>query len=243
MPERDRDETAAAAPAAATSLVIRRTSDQIASRRLASHTRGRRVVSSPLSLSGASPRASVLSSLSPAPHRAPPCWSYSVSHSSAPVVCFSPRPSLPHSWSRHRLWSYTCLSLSCCLIPVYIYIYLRTLNHASVGLGSYSDGRLQSGAPSHTRVRADDEPDTRPTIGEEGSALWLTTTKRRTSRTLLPKASRASASPATPISKHVFFFRSDGLTSIVEKSNCSIGTGLSFSDCCKLVTLYTRLSV
>jgi hypothetical protein len=43
------------------------------------------------------------------------------------------------------------------------------------------------------------------TIGEEGSALWLATTKRRTSRTLLPKASRASASPATPISKHVFF--------------------------------------
>jgi hypothetical protein len=109
-----------------------------------------------------------------------------------------PPSSLPHSWSHHRLWSYTCLSLS--LIPVYI-ISLRTLNNASVGLGSYSDGRLQSGAPSHTRVRADDEPDTRPTIGEEGSALWLTTTKRRTSRTLLPKASRASASPATPISK------------------------------------------
>ena len=53
-------------------------------------------------------------------------------------------------------------------------------------------------------MRADDEPDTRPTNGEEGSTLWLTTTKRRTSRTLLPKASRASASPATPISKHVF---------------------------------------
>ncbi len=50
-------------------------------------------------------------------------------------------------------------------------MYLRTLNNASVGLGSYSDGRLQSGTPSHTRVRADDEPDTRPTIGEEGSTL------------------------------------------------------------------------
>ena len=31
------------------------------------------------------------------------------------------------------------------------------------------------------------------------------TTKRRPSRALLPKASRASASPAPPISKHVFF--------------------------------------
>jgi hypothetical protein len=91
--------------------------------------------------------------------------------------------------------SYVSLSLLLSHTRIYIYIYL----------GSYSDGRIQSGAPSHTRVRADDEPDTRPTIGEEGSALWLTTTKRRTSRTLLPKASRASASPATPISKHVFF--------------------------------------
>ena len=87
-----------------------------------------------LSLSGAR-HAPPFSLLSPAPHPAPPCWSYSVSHSSAPVVCFSPPPSLPHSWSRHRLWSYTCLSLSCCLIPVYIYIYLRTLNNASVSLG------------------------------------------------------------------------------------------------------------
>ncbi len=63
-----------------------------------------------------------------------------------------------------------------------------------------------TGTPSHTRVRADDEPDTRPTIGadSEGSTLRLTTTKRRPSRALLPKASRASASPAPPISKHVF---------------------------------------
>ena len=156
-----------------------------------------------LSLSGASPRASALSSLSPAPHLAPPCWSYSVSHSSAPVVCFSPPFPPPLVVAPPSLIVYVSLSLL--LSHTRICIYLRTLNDASVSLGSYSDGRLQSGAPSHIRVRADDEPDTRPTIGEEGSALWLTTTKRRTSRTLLPKASRASASPATPISKHVFF--------------------------------------
>jgi hypothetical protein len=38
----------------------------------------------------------------------------------------------------------------------------------------------------------------------------LTTTKRRPSRALLPKASRASASPAPPFStKHVFFSVND----------------------------------
>ena len=54
-----------------------------------------------------------------------------------------------------------------------------------------SDGRhslmLCGHAVSYTRasrrLRAD-EPDTRPTNGEEGSTLWLTTTKRRTSRTV-----------------------------------------------------------
>ena len=54
------------------------------------------------------------------------------------------------------------------------------------------------------------KPDARSTLGEKGSTLWLTTTKRRPSRALPPKASRASASPAPPISKHGYFFALQG---------------------------------
>ena len=67
-----------------------------------------------------------------------PCrnWSYSVSHSSAPVVCLSlsgasPRASAlsslspaPHVAAPPSLVVYV-FSLSCCLIPVYICIYGR----------------------------------------------------------------------------------------------------------------------
>ena len=88
-----------------------------------------------LSLSGASPRASVLSSLSPAPHLAPPCWSYSVSHSSAPVVCFSPPFPPPLVVAPPSLVVYVSLSLLLSHTRIYIYIYLRTLNNASVSLG------------------------------------------------------------------------------------------------------------
>ena len=90
-----------------------------------------------LSLSGASPRASALSSLSPAPHLAPPCWSYSVSHSSAPVVCFPPPLPSPTRGRATVSGRIRVLSLAVSY-PYVIYVYLRTLNNASVGLGSYA---------------------------------------------------------------------------------------------------------
>ena len=76
-----------------------------ASRRLASHTRGRRVVSSPLSLRR-SPRASVLSSLSPAPHPAPPCYPYVYIYLRSLNVCFWDR--LLSDGMRARLLIHAC---------------------------------------------------------------------------------------------------------------------------------------
>ena len=59
--------------------------------------------------------------------------------------------------------------------PYVIYVYLRTLNNASVGLGSY--------ASVWCRARRACEPTMNPKcdqiIGEEGSTLRLTTTERR----------------------------------------------------------------
>ncbi len=63
-------------------------------------------------------------------------------------------------------------------IHVYIYTYIRSLKKCIL-MVVYSL-MVYGHAASYARgVRADDEPDTRPTIGEEGSTLWLTTTKRR----------------------------------------------------------------
>ena len=175
MPERDRDETVAAAPAAAVSSLSlslwhahpvrltpatarltrdspwpprlqRITPDRTGAHRNEPHSKsnepcrtghiqsqlplaGSHLIlaadasSHRLSLSGASPRASVLSSLSPAPHRAPPCWSYSVSHSSAPVVCFSPPLPSP-TRGRATVSDRIRVSLSLAVSYPYIYIYI-----------------------------------------------------------------------------------------------------------------------
>jgi hypothetical protein len=196
---------------------------------------------SPARISYSRPTRRLIASLSPAPPHAPPLSPLFLrrrtlrlraglipSHTPLRLSSASPPPFPPPLVvAPPSLVVYVSLSLL--LSHTRICIYLRTLNDASVSLGSYSDGRLQSGAPSHTRVRADDEPDTRPTIGEEGSALWLTTTKRRTSRTLLPKASRASASPATPISKHVFFRKG---ASSAPRLRPNLGAIVHFSTSC-----------
>ncbi len=60
---------------------------------------------------------------------------------------------------------------------------VRTVHSAILRLAGVLHGHNLLRAPHKHLQRlskiwsADDEPDTRPTIGEEGSALWLTTTK------------------------------------------------------------------
>jgi hypothetical protein len=54
-------------------------------------------------------------------------------------------------------------------------------------------GRMRLyGVQGTQSVRADDEPETRPIIGEEGSTLRLTTTERRLLRRLKPRTSPES---------------------------------------------------
>ncbi len=69
-------------------------------------------------------------------------------------------------------------------------------------------GRMRLyGVQGTQSVRADDEPETRPIIGEEGSTLRLTTTERRLKpRTSLESQPRLGFTGASKISAHRVFF-------------------------------------
>jgi hypothetical protein len=78
---------------------------------------------------------------------------------------------------------------------MHIYVYLRSLNNASVGLGSYASvwcGACKACEPGPTMNPKRDQPS--PNVGQEGSTLGLTTIKPRTSPESQPGAGFTGAS-------------------------------------------------
>ncbi len=110
---------------------------------------------------------------------------------------------------------------------LYVYIYGRYIMQPWVW------GRMRLyGVQGTQSVRADDEPETRPIIGEEGSTLRLTTTERRLKPRTSPESQpRLGFTDASKKILPIEFFFSSALSDSTEALACCEARRSSDSRC------------